>query len=84
MKIGQKVQYLHNLPKEFRSFVEESSGIISGVHSYRGKISLVVRYNIKKDVTVKRGLKNIKEQWHKFGTHIYLTRDISSFKSRGN
>ena len=83
MRIGQKVQYLHNLPKEFRHFVEENSGIISGTNSFRGKVSLVVRYNIKKNVIVKRGLKNIKEQWHKFGTHIYLTRDISSFKLRG-
>lgn len=82
MKIGQKVQYLYILPEEFRHLVEESSGVISGTNSFRGKVSLVVRYNIKKNVIAKRGLKNIKEQWHKFGAHIYLTRDISSFKVR--
>ena len=83
MKIGQKVQYLHNLPKEFRHLVEENSGVIHGINRFKDEVSLIVRYTIKKDVIVKRGLKDLKNQWHKFGTHIYLTRNVSSFKNRG-
>ena len=52
MKIGQKVQYLYNLPKEFRSFVEENSGVIHGINHFNGEVSLVVRYTIKKGVIV--------------------------------